>query len=42
MPLNDILIEGKRSYRFTQSQKTMNYVIYMDDIKIFAKTKKQL
>ena len=37
MPINYI----PRSYKFTKSQKKINYLIYMDDIKIFTKKKKK-
>ena len=41
-PLNDILKKFTRSYKLTKSQEKLNHLIYMGDIKIFAKKEKEL
>ena len=40
MPLNHILRKYTAGYKFSRSQAMINHFIYMDDIKLFAKMKK--
>ena len=42
MPLNYILRKCTGGYKFTNSQEKINHLMYMDDIKIFAKNEKEL
>ena len=42
MPLNYILRKFNGGYKFTELQEKFNYLIYMDDIKLFAKKEKEL
>ena len=42
MPLNYIFRKCNRGYKFTKSQEKVSHLIYMDDIKLFAKNKKQV
>ena len=42
MPLNHILKKCTGGYKFTNSQEKINHLMYMDDIKIFAKNEKEL
>ena len=41
MPLNYILIKCTVGYKLTESQEKINLLMYMDDIKLFAKNKKK-
>ena len=40
-PLNYILRKCTRGYKFTLSQKTINHLTYMADIRIFANNEKE-
>ena len=40
MPLNHILIKCTAGYKLSKSQETINHLMYIDDIKLFAKMKK--
>ena len=42
MPLNHILRKCTAGYKLSRSQKKINHLIYMDDIKRFAKNVKEL
>ena len=42
MPRNYLLREIKGGYKFTKSQKKMNYLNDMDDIQFFAMNEKDL
>ena len=42
MPLNHILRKCTAGYKLTRSQEKINHLIYMDDIKLFAKNEKEL
>ena len=42
MPLNDILRKYTAGYKFSKSHEKINYLMYMDDIKLFAKNEKEL
>ena len=42
MPHNHILRKCTGGYKFTKSQETINQLMYMDDIKLFAKNEKEL
>ena len=42
MPLNHILRKSIARYKLSQLQEKINYLIYMDDIKLFAKKEKEL
>ena len=42
MPLNHILRKCTAGYKLSRSQEKMNHLMYMDDIKLFAKNKKEL
>ena len=41
MPLNHILRKCTAGYKLSRSQKKINYLMYMDDIKLFAKNEKK-
>ena len=40
MPLNHILRKYADGYKLSRSQEKINHLMYMDDIKLFAKNKK--
>ena len=40
MPLNQILRKYTAGYKLCKSQEKINHLMYMDDIKLFAKKKK--
>ena len=40
MPLNHKLKKCTAGYKLSKSQEKINYLMYMDDIKLFAKKKK--
>ena len=42
MPLNQILRKCTAGYQPSRSQENINHQMYIDDIKLFAKTKKEL
>ena len=42
MPLNHILWKYTGSYKLTKSQEKINHLMYMDNIKLFAKNEKEL
>ena len=42
MPLNHILRKCADGYKLSRSQEKMNHLMYMDDIKLFAKNEKEL
>ena len=42
MPLNYILRKCKTGYKLSISQEKINHLMYMDDIKLFAKNEKEL
>ena len=42
MPLNDISRKCKGGYKLSKSQEKIYYLMYMDDIKLFAKKRKQI
>ena len=42
MPLNHILKKGTAGYKLSRSQEKVSHLLYMDDIKLFAKNEKQL
>ena len=42
MPLNHILRKCTAGYKLSRSHKKINHLIYMDDIKLFAKNEKEL
>ena len=42
MPLNHILRKCTAGYRLSRSQEKINHIMYMDDIKLFAKYEKEL
>ena len=42
IPLNHILRKCTARYKLSLSQEKVNYLIYMDGIKLFAKKKKEL
>ena len=42
MPLNHILWECTAGYKLSRSQEKDNHLMYMDDIKLFAKNEKEL
>ena len=42
MPLNHILLKCTDGYKLSRSQETVNHLMYMDDIKLFAKNEKEL
>ena len=42
MPLNHILRKCAAGYKLNKSQERINHLMYMDDIKLFAKNEKEL
>ena len=42
MPLNHILRKCEAGYKLCRSQEKINYLMYMDDIKLFAKNEREL
>ena len=42
MPLNHILRKYTARYKLSKSQEKTNHLMYIDDIKLFAKTEKEL
>ena len=42
MPLNHILRKCTVGYKLSRSQEKINHLMYMDDIKLFAKNEKEL
>ena len=42
MPLNHILRKCTAGYKLSRSQEKINHLMYMDDIKLFTKNKKEL
>ena len=42
MPLDHILRQCTAGYKFSRSQEKINHLMFMDDIKLFAKTEKEL
>ena len=42
MPLNHIIRKCTAGYKLSRSQKKINHVMYIDDIKLFAKNEKEL
>ena len=42
MPLNYILRKCPAGYKLSRSQEKINYLMYMDDIKLFVKNEKEL
>ena len=42
MPLNHILRKCTTGYKLSRSQEKINHLIYMDDIRLFAKNEKEL
>ena len=40
MPLNHILRKCTAGYKLSRSQEKINHLMYVDDIKLFAKNKK--
>ena len=42
MPLNHILRKCSARYKLSRSQEKINHLVYMDDIKLFAKNEKEL
>ena len=42
MPLNHILRKCTARYKLRRSQEKVNHLMYMDDIKLFAKNEKEL
>ena len=42
MPLNHILRKCKAGYKLSRLQENINHLMYMDDIKLFAKNEKEL
>ena len=42
MPLNHILRKCTAGYKLGRSQEKVNPLMYMDDIKLFAKNEKEL
>ena len=42
IPLNHILRKCAAGYKLSRSQEKINYIMYMDDIKLFAKNKKEV
>ena len=42
MPLNHILRKCTAEYKLSKSQEKINHLMYMDDIKLFAKNEKEL
>ena len=42
MPLNHILRKRTAGYKFRKSKENINHLMYMNDIKLFAKNEKEL
>ena len=42
IPLNHILRKSSSGYKLSRSQEKINHLMYMDDIKLFAKNEKEL
>ena len=42
MPLNDIFRKCTAGHKFRGSQENVNHLMYMDDIKLFAKNEDEL
>ena len=42
MPLNHIFRKCTAGYKLSRSQENINHLMYMDDIKLFAKNEKEL
>ena len=42
IPLNHILKKYTAGYKLSKSQEKINHLMYMDDIKLFAKNEKEL
>ena len=42
MPFNHILRKYTTGYKLSRSQEKINHLMYMDDIKLFAKNEKEL
>ena len=42
MPLNHILRKCTGGYKLSRSQEKSNHLMYMDDIKLFARNEKEL
>ena len=42
MPLNLILRKCRAGYKLSKSQEKINHLMYMDDIKLFAKNEKEV
>ena len=42
MPLNHILRKSTAGYKLSKSQKKINLLMYMDEIKLYAKNEKEL
>ena len=42
MPLNHILRKCTAGYKLSRSQEKINHLMYMDDVKLFAKNEKEL
>ena len=42
MPLNHILKKCRAGYKLSRSQEKIDHLMYMDDIKLFAKNEKEL
>ena len=42
MPLNNILRKCTAGYKLSRSQEKINHLMYMDDMKLFAKIEKEL
>ena len=42
IPLNHILRKCKAGYKLSRSHEKINHLMYMDDIKLFAKNEKEL
>ena len=42
MPLNHILRKSTDGYKSSKSHEKINHLMYMDDIKLFAKNEKEL
>ena len=42
MPLNHILRKCTAGYKLSRSQEKVNHLMYMEDIKLFAKYEKEL
>ena len=42
MPLNHILRKCTAGYKLSKSQENINHLMYMDDIKLYAKNEKEL